>query len=119
MLRSRTAFQQGRQTIREEVPRSLGFEGVCWDCQHIVQMKDGSELGLGVVSKSGVCEVVGLDLMDLLDWRGLVSLLESAAVAVLRIVAEEEELEGLVIDVGTAEDFDSRGMFVSEVRGRW
>ena len=104
--------------MREEVPRSLGFEGVCWDCQHIVQMKDGSELGIRVVSKPGVCVVMGLGLMDLLRWRGLVSLLESATVSVLRIVAEEEELEGLVIDVGTAGDFNNRGMFVSGVGRR-
>ena len=84
-----------------------------------MQIKDGSELGIGVVSESGVCVVLGLGLMDLLGWRGLVSLLGSAAVAVLRIMAEGEELEGLVIDVGTTGDFNSRGMFVNEVGQRW
>jgi hypothetical protein len=40
MLRSNTAFQHGRQTMRDELPRILGME--CWGCQQMVQINVGS-----------------------------------------------------------------------------
>jgi hypothetical protein len=47
MLKLRTVRQQGRHTIRAEVPRTLGFVPGGWDRQQRVQMKAGSRLPLG------------------------------------------------------------------------
>ena len=104
--------------MREEVPRSFGFEGACWDCQHIVHMKDGSELGIGGFCESEICEALASGPIYLLDWRGLVNLLELAAIAGLETVAEQDEVEDLVIDVGAAGAFNNRSMFDHETGGR-